>query len=147
MAAAATAVLDGAAPFPGSGADVCWTFLDAGIAMTAGVHTMADPPRAVLAVDDRDHRLGDLDGKAWKEWLRLSNWLGLSDRHTVSTYSLLATTPTPVSGGDEHEQLPAQWQAVLAEAVSDAERDLIRALARAGASRCPHSDTKPPTAT
>ncbi|HPY23422.1 MAG TPA: DEAD/DEAH box helicase [Mycobacterium sp.] len=132
VAAAATAVLDGAAPFPGSGADVCWTFLDAGIAMTAGVHTMADPPRAVLAVDDRDHRLGDLDGKAWKEWLRLSNWLGLSDRHTVSTYSLLATAPTPVSGGDEHEQLPAQWQAVLAEAVSDAERDLIRALARAG---------------
>ena len=79
-AAAAIAALDGTTPFTTTGTDVCWTFTDGGVAVTAGVHTKADPPRAVLAVDDRDDRLESLDGKAWKEWLRLSNWLGISGR-------------------------------------------------------------------
>ena len=111
---------------------MCWAFADGGVTVTAGVHTMSDPPRAVLAVDDRDDRIANLDGKAWKEWLRLSNWLGLSDRHRVCTYSLLAAIPAAAVTDVDEVTLPAQWQAVLNEAVSDAERDLIRALAEAG---------------
>jgi ATP-dependent helicase YprA (DUF1998 family) len=131
-AAAAIAALDGTTPFTTTGTDVCWTFADGGVAVTAGVHTKADPPRAVLAVDDRDDRLESLDGKAWKEWLRLSNWLGISGRHHVTTRTLLAAAP--VTAGEASEvALPAEWQTVFTEAVSDAERALIRALAEAGA--------------
>ena len=120
IAAAATATLDGATPFPQAGPDVCWAFTEGGVTVTAGVHTMADPPRAVLAVDDRDEQIGNLDGKAWKEWLRLSNWLGLSDRHRVTTYSLLSAAPVPAAAPSEEGTLPAEWQTVFAEAVSDA---------------------------
>ena len=112
---------------------MCWAFADGGVTVAAGVHTMSDPPRAVLAVDDRDDRIANLDGKAWKEWLRLSNWLGLSDRHRVSTYSLLAAAPMPSSAASDETALPAEWQGLFSEAVSDGERDLIRALAEAGA--------------
>lgn len=130
--AQAILALDGATPFSSPGSDVCWTFTDGGLALAAGVQTMADPPQAVLAVDDRDHLISNLDGKAWKEWLRLSNWLGLSDRHRISTYSLLSTTPAGAEVPADETALPAEWQAVLDDAVSDAERDLIRALASTG---------------
>lgn len=133
IAAAATAALDGVAPFAVDGSDVCWSFVDGGLAITAGVHTMHDPPRAVLAVDDRDEQIGSLDGKAWKEWLRLSNWLGFSSRHRVSSYSKLSSAPTEDAVASDDVALPAEWELVLNEAVSDAERDLIRALAEAGA--------------
>jgi hypothetical protein len=133
IAAAAKTALDGATPFPDSGSDVCWSFTEQGVTLTAGVHTMADPPRAVLAVDDRKEQIGNLDGKAWKEWLGLSNWLGLSDRHQVSTYSMLSQAPVLGASISEDAALPLAWEAVFKEAVSDAERELIRALAQAGA--------------
>jgi hypothetical protein len=133
VAAAALAALDGVAPFDAAGSDMCWAYTDGGVTVTAGVRTPADPPRAMLAVDDRDERLESLGGKAWKEWLRLSNWLGICDPGRVTTRTLL--TSATVSGPAETEasELPAEWQQVFDEAVSDAERDLIRALAAAGA--------------
>ncbi len=133
VGAAATAALDGSAPFTDTGSDVCWAFSEGGVTVAAGVHTMADPPRAVLAVDDRGDHIANLGGKAWKEWLRLSNWLGLSDRHRVSTYSLLSAAPMSASTVSDDATLPAEWQSVFNEAVSDGERDLICALAEAGA--------------
>jgi hypothetical protein len=132
-AAEAIVALDGAAPFTTPGPDVCWSFTDGGVAVTAGVRSTTEPPRAVLAVDDRDDRLENLDGKAWKEWLRLSNWLGLCDRHRVTTYSLLSKVPEASAAGADDVSLPPEWRAIFDEAVSDAERDLINALAEAGA--------------
>lgn len=133
VATAAFAALDGSPAFASSGTDMCWTFTDGGLTVTAGVRTSTDPPRAVLAVDDRDDRLEHLDGKAWKEWLRLSNWLGISNPSRVSTRTLLAVAPAigPVQVAEP--ELPADWQLLFDEAVSDAERGLIRALADAGA--------------
>jgi ATP-dependent helicase YprA (DUF1998 family) len=133
VAAAALATLDGSKSFDAAGADMCWVYADGGLTITAGVHTTSDPPRAVLAVDDRDERLESLDGTAWKEWLRLSNWLAISDPARVTTRSLLASAPVLGPAGAEESALPVEWQLLFDEAVSDAERDLIRALAAAGA--------------
>lgn len=132
VGAAAIAALDGTPPFLDPGPDICWTFADGGVAVTAGVHTTAEPPRAVLAVDDRADRLESLDGKAWKIWLRLSNWLGICGRHRISTRSLLAIAPAPAVASTQ-DGLTGEWQELYDEAVTDAERDLIRALAEAGA--------------
>lgn len=129
---AALAVLDGDAPFAEPGVDVCWTFADGGVAVTAGAHAASEPPRTVLAVDDRDDRLEALDGKAWKIWLRLSNWLGICGRHRITTRSLLSVAPVTAAVPVE-EGLAGEWQILYDEAVSDAERELIRALAEAGA--------------
>ena len=131
IASAAQAALDGAVHFPTEGDQWCWSFTDGGVTLTASANETAGP-RSVLAVDDRDDRIANLDGKAWKEWVRLSNWLGLSNRHRVSTYSLLAAIPAAAVTDVDEATLSAQWQAVLNEAVSDAERGLIRALAEAG---------------
>ncbi|MGK2880530.1 MAG: DEAD/DEAH box helicase [Mycobacterium sp.] len=132
VAGAAIAALDGTAPFTDPGSDVCWTYVAGGLTVTASVKTTADPPRAVLAVDDRDDRLEHLSGAAWKEWVRLSNWLGISDPGRVTTRTLLDTAPAAGPDGVQDAALPAQWQALLDETVSDAERSLIRALAEHG---------------
>lgn len=133
IASAAQSALDGAVPFPPGGDHWCWSFTDGGVTLTASAVESAGP-RAVLAVDDRDDRISNLEGKAWKEWLRLSNWLGLSDRHRVSTYSLLSSISADTGiVAAEDESLPAAWKALYKEAVSDAEKQLIRALAEAGA--------------
>jgi hypothetical protein len=129
---AAIAALDGQAPFEEHGPDVCWTHVAGGLALTAGVQKVNNALQAVLAVDDRDDRLQYLDGAAWKEWLRLSNWLGISDASRVATRTLLNTAPSAESDVERDNVLPAAWQALLAEAVSDTERNLIRALADAG---------------
>jgi len=127
------ATLDRSTPFEAAGSDMCWVYADGGVTVTSGVRTTSDPPQAVLAVDDRDERLEDLGGKAWKEWLRLSNWLGISDPGRVTARTLLASAPEsgPAEAGEP--ELPAEWQLLFDEAVSDAERELIRALAAAGA--------------
>jgi ATP-dependent helicase YprA (DUF1998 family) len=129
VANAAIAALDGAAPFADPGSDMCWTYSAGCVTLTAGVRTTTDPPRAVLAVDDRDERLEHLNGAAWKEWVRLSNWLGISDPSRVTTRTLLDIAPAVASDGVQNAALPAHWEALLEEAVSDAERSLIRALA------------------
>ena len=128
----ALVALSGGKPFATAGSNVCWAYTDGGLALTAAVQKMDDPPRAALAVDDRDDRIGNLDGKAWKEWLRLSNWLGLSERHQVSTYSLLSTAPVEAVAGFDGPALAPEWEELLGQAVSPAEKDLVRALAAAG---------------
>ena len=130
IASAAQTALDGAAQFA-PGTQTCWSFSDGGVTLTAGAHTAADF-RAVLAVDDRNDRISNLDGKAWKEWLRLSNWLGLSNRHVVSTYQLLSKAPVGAAGTVEVASLPSEWNALYEQAVSDGERDLIKTLVEAG---------------
>jgi hypothetical protein len=131
VAVAAQAMLNGSPPFTEVGEDMCWTYADGGVTVTAGVHSTTEPPRAVLAVDDRDDQVQSLDGKAWKEWLRLSNWLGVSDRHRVTTHSLLAVVPSAPDIIESVALAPA-WQSIFDEAVSDTERELITALADAG---------------
>lgn len=141
VGAAATAALDGSAPFTDTGSDVCWAFSEGGVTVAAKVHTMADPPRgACRGRPGRPHRQPRRQGL--EEWLRLSNWLGLSDRHRVSTYSLLSAAPLSASTVSDDATLPAEWQSVFNEAVSDGERDLICALAEAGAA-VPALDTRP----
>ena len=132
VAVAALSLLDGMAPFTESGTDTCWTYAPAGLTVTAGVHSTTEPPRAILAVDDRNDHLESHDGKAWKEWLRLSNWLGISYRHRVTTHTLLSAAPLAAPEVAESVSLAPDWQTVFDEAVSDTERKLIRALADAG---------------
>ena len=131
--AAALNALNGAVPFSANGTDVCWTYQQGGIALTAGVHSAAEPPTAVLAIDDRDDRVESMDGLAWKEWLRLSNWLGISYRHRITAQSLLSAAPSAGIEVSEVVALQPQWQTLFDDAVSDTERQLIRALAEAGA--------------
>ena len=78
--------------------------------------------------------LESLDGKAWKEWLRLSNWLAICDPERVTARTLLTYGASAPSIQTNELELSAEWQQLFDEAVSDAERDLIRALASAGAS-------------
>lgn len=129
---AAIAALDGQAAFVDQGSDVCWTYVAGGLALAAGVHKANNALQTVLAVDDRDDQLQYLDGAAWKEWVRLSNWLGISETSRVATRTLLEAAPYLKSDGEPVIVLPMAWQALLAEAVSDTERELIRALADAG---------------
>ncbi|SMG55763.1 Distinct helicase family with a unique C-terminal domain including a metal-binding cysteine cluster [Rhodococcus rhodochrous J3] len=133
MLESALAALNGSRPFTGSGTDMCWALTEGTLTVTAAVTSPADrSATAVLALDDRDEVLDNLDGRAWKEWLRLSNWLGIADRHRITTRSLLESSPTPVSTGVPQEQpLPYEWQSLLDETVSEAERILIRALVSA----------------
>jgi hypothetical protein len=102
------------------------------LALAAGVHKANNALQTVLAVDDRDEQLQYLDGAAWKEWVRLSNWLAISETSRVATRTLLEAAPSLESAGEPDIALPTAWQALLAEAVSDTERELIRALAGAG---------------
>ncbi|WP_137726483.1 DEAD/DEAH box helicase [Prescottella subtropica] len=131
---AARALLDTHPAIFGDGGDMCWSYVDGLLAVTAAMQPGSRTITTVLALDDRDDRLEIHDGRAWKEWLRLSNWLGLSDRHRVTTMSLLdadarvpaaAPIPNPV-------ELSAAWQDVYDSAVSDAEKALVLALADAG---------------
>jgi ATP-dependent helicase YprA (DUF1998 family) len=129
---AAEALLDGETATFDSGTDVCWTHVEGGLALTAGMES-PNVFGALLAVDDRDDALEVLDGQAWKEWLRLSNWLGLSDHHRITTRTLLsdAALLPPVAPKPARRELSAEWQAVLAETVSSAEQALVVALATA----------------
>ena len=54
------------------------------------------------------------------------------DRHRVTTHHLLAVAPSGLPAPWKRLRWQPDWQAVFDEAVSDAERDLIRALADAG---------------
>jgi ATP-dependent helicase YprA (DUF1998 family) len=133
LSTAAMAALDGQVPFTASGTDVCWAWTDGGVTVTAGVRSTTEVPRAIVAVDDRDTHVAALDGKAWKEWLRLSNWLGISDHGRVSTRTLLAGAPVTASEVSDESVLSPEWQSLIDEAVSEVERNLIRALADSGA--------------
>ncbi|WP_063065069.1 DEAD/DEAH box helicase [Nocardia violaceofusca] len=126
-------LLDGRTPSVPDGNYACWSYADGPLAITAALRTDTKTMHAVLALDDRDEKLETLDGQAWKEWLRLSNWFGLCDNHTITTRSLLATD---VQIPKEQPALTAsalspQWQQVYGEAFSPAEKELVLALAAA----------------
>ncbi|MFE2997311.1 DEAD/DEAH box helicase [Nocardia sp. NPDC059246] len=137
IAAWALDILDGQkTPIP-AGPHPCWSYSDGPLTVTAtmrkdrGITEIS----AVLAVDDRDRKLEAHGGQGWKEWVRLSNWFGLSDTNIVTTRTLLAadtSTPdrTAISSG---VHLSAAWQQLLGETVSAAEKELVLALAEAGA--------------
>ena len=130
---AAMAALDGPGGFPLGGSDVCWAWTDGGLTVTAGARSTKEAPHAILAVDDRDAAVVSLDGKAWKEWLRVSNWLGISDHSRVSTRTLLDAAPLTATEISPDSELRPEWQALIDESVSEVERNLIRALAESGA--------------
>lgn len=125
---AAAEILDGKTPFTAAGTDVCWAWRDGGLAVTAGTRNTKQRPRVVLAVDDRDTHIEELGGKAWKEWLQLSNWPSLNDPECVTVRSKLSSAP--LATVESHASLPPQWQALMDDAVSDDERELIRELAK-----------------
>ncbi len=129
----ALAALDGSPPFARAGSDVCWSLVDGPLVVTAAVTSPADRSvTAVLAVDDRDEALDSTNGRAWKEWLRLSNWLGIAGRHRITTRTLLAESATAPAGPATPtggQPLAPQWQALLDDTVSEAERTLVQALA------------------
>ena len=127
----AVAKLDGAHPFTKPGADICWSIGGKGLAITVAVASDRESPTAVAALDDRVPELLAFDGRAWNEWLHLSNWLGITDRHRISTRTLLQDTPIDQgpAASDDQAPLSPEWQQLIDEAVSDAERLLIRSLA------------------
>ncbi|WP_411815557.1 DEAD/DEAH box helicase [Gordonia sp. SND2] len=130
LTANANALLDGDPGSFGAGADMCWFHVDGPLAVTAAMRQGTRTIHAVLAIDDRDDQLEVLDGRAWKEWLRLSNWLGLSRNHLITTRSLIeAGAGGPIAKPDV--ELTTQWQAVYDSTVSQAEKDFVIALADA----------------
>ena len=130
----ALAELNGQQPFSSPGTDMCWSFTDGSLTVVAAMRPGTRTSNAVLAVDDRDEMLEILDGRAWKEWVRLSNWLGISSNHRVTTHSLLtADTSAPTAAPSTNSaQLTPQWQSLFDETISDAEKTLVLALAASG---------------
>lgn len=126
--------LDGSsAAFP-PGTDMCWSFTHGPLVVSATMRQATKTINAVLALDDYDDTLEAQEGKAWKDWLRLSNWLGLSDNHLITTRSLLVADSAAPSGASVYANLAlsAEWQQRFDLTVSDAERTLILQLAAEG---------------
>lgn len=131
----ALALLDGREPALPRGNHACAPYIDGPLALTAAYQPETRTVSAVLVLDDRDDAIDARDGDAWREWLRLSNWLGLRDSHLVTTRSLLAgepTAPEPRAETVTTTDLAAPWQTLYDESISDAERALVLALAAAG---------------
>ncbi|MFE9579953.1 DEAD/DEAH box helicase [Nocardia sp. NPDC006044] len=128
-------ILDGKKPSVAAGTYACWSYSDGPLAVTAAMRMDTKTITSVLALDDRDEKLEVLDGKAWKEWVRLSNWFGLCDNHFVTTRSLIGTeTVSPAPKPDTTGvHLTLEWEQVLAQTVTDAEKELVLALASASA--------------
>ncbi|WP_062393382.1 DEAD/DEAH box helicase [Gordonia phthalatica] len=130
LATSALGLLDGEAAEFGVGTDMCWWSTDGPLAVTAAMRPGTRTLTAVLAVDDRDENLEILDGHAWKEWLRLSNWFGLSDDSRITTRSLLTADGSGPAAKPKAD-LSSEWQAVYDSTVSDEEKQLVIALAAA----------------
>ncbi|ODU05910.1 MAG: heavy metal resistance protein CzcA [Pseudonocardia sp. SCN 72-86] len=98
---------------------------------------------AVAAVlDDRDSALDSAHADSWREWLRLSNALTLRDWPTVITTTNLcaATRSVPVvapAAADVPPDLDDEWARAVAAARAGSERELVLALAAAGAPLAP----------
>ncbi|MFD3593185.1 DEAD/DEAH box helicase [Nocardia sp. NPDC058640] len=112
----------------------CWSYTDGPLTLTAALRKDTKALDAILAFDDRDETLELDNGRAWKEWLRLSNWFGLAD-HVITTRTLLAVNSTVPDRGPDATgaDLTPEWQVLYDDTVSDAERELILGLAAAGA--------------
>ena len=132
VGARALDVLNGESPDFGDGVDMCWSYVDGPLVATATMRPDTRTTNAVLVLDDRDDRLEILDGHAWKEWLRLSNWLGLSGNHRITTRSLLEQNTAAPESVPTAADLPHVWRAVFDATVSDGEKQLVLALAAAG---------------
>ncbi|QCB52930.1 DEAD/DEAH box helicase [Rhodococcus sp. PAMC28707] len=128
VTANAVRLLDGASAAFGDGVDMCWFHVDGPLSITAAMHHDSRKIKAVLVVDDRDEKLEVHDGRAWKEWLRLSNWLGLSRNHHITTRSLVEAGASAPAAAPVAE-LTAEWQAVYDSTVSDAEKKFVIELA------------------
>ena len=125
-------LLDGKSPDFGDGVDMCWSYVEGPLVATAAMRPGTRTTNAVLALDDRDDRLEVLEGQAWKEWLRLSNWLGLSRNHRITTRSLLEANASAPAATPTSADLPFVWRVIFEATVSDAEKQLVLALAAAG---------------
>jgi hypothetical protein len=126
-------LLDGKPPVIPEGEYMCWSYSDGPLVLTAAMRSGSSAIHAVLALDDRDDKLGISSGQAWKEWVRLSNWFGLCDNHIITTYSLLAAergAPEQVPAVRE-VQLGSAWQDAYSQSFSTAEKELVLALAAA----------------
>ncbi|GAA4674545.1 DEAD/DEAH box helicase [Gordonia humi] len=131
VGSAALSLASGAPAAFGSGADMCWSITDGPLAVTAAMHPGTHTTNAVLVLDDRDESLEIHDGRAWKEWLRLSNWLGLSPNNRVTTMSLLEEDASAPTGATSAPALSADWQEVFDSTISEVEKKLVSALAAA----------------
>jgi hypothetical protein len=129
VAASALTLLDGGAGSFGTGTDMCWSYVEGPLVVTAAMRPDTRALSAVLVVDDRDDRLEIHDGRAWKEWLRLSNWLGFGSSHRITTRSLLEHDATAPTGAPDAGDLSPAWQVVFDSTVSDVEKRLVLALA------------------
>ncbi len=93
IATAALDLLDGGKATFGNGVDMCWAYADGPLTVTATMRTGTRAMNAVVVVDDHDERIEMLDGRAWKEWLRLSNWFGLGGSIASPPGSCWSSTP------------------------------------------------------
>ena len=132
IAAVALDLLDSGKPSFGDGVDMCWSYTDGPLTVTATMRTGARAMNAVVAVDDHDDRLETLDGRAWKEWLRLSNWFGLGGNHRITTRTLLELDTSAPVEAPTSATLSPEWQDLFDSTVSDAEKELVVALAETG---------------
>ncbi|EOM75737.1 DEAD/DEAH box helicase [Rhodococcus rhodnii] len=133
VAERALATLLGDTPPAVGGTDMCWSLSDGTVTVSSAMSASDRSIRAVLAVDDRDEKLEIHDGYGWKEWNRLSNWLGISGTHRVTTVTLLQDdTSAPSTTTTDEAALPPEWKTIWDQAVgSRAERELVVALAHA----------------
>ncbi|MDN5747506.1 MAG: DEAD/DEAH box helicase [Pseudonocardia sp.] len=93
---------------------------------------------AALVVDDRDSVLDSAHADSWRQWLRLSNALALRDWPTVVTTTTLGATAASVpakapAAPDKSSTLDEEWSHAYETASPGFERDLVLALADAGA--------------
>ncbi|MFI6756076.1 DEAD/DEAH box helicase [Rhodococcus coprophilus] len=129
VAAVALDLLDGGKPSFGDGIDMCWSYVDGPLTVTSTMRAGTRAMNAVVVVDDHDDRIELLDGRAWKEWLRLSNWFGLGGSHRITTRKLLELdTRAPVEAPTSAALSP-EWQGLFDSTVSDVEKQLVIALA------------------
>ncbi|MFC3965797.1 DEAD/DEAH box helicase [Nocardia jiangsuensis] len=127
----ALALLDRPDTAIATGDHACASYVDGPLTLTAALRADTKTVTAVLVLDDRDDAIGGRDGDGWRDWLRLSNWLGLNDTHLVTTRSLLSGDATAPEPRAEAGDLTPQWQRLVDESISDAERTLVLALAEA----------------
>ncbi|MEJ5943684.1 DEAD/DEAH box helicase [Pseudokineococcus basanitobsidens] len=135
LAAAAAGVLDGDTAAAG-GRSVRLCALGA---LAVAVEQVPAGLSVAVVLDDRDASLDADHADAWRQWLRLSNHLGLRDWPTVVTTLSRVRTSAPTAAASPVTDVAApapdlsvEYQAAYAEATSDDERDLLRALAERG---------------
>ena len=130
IAESASSSMNGASTFSTPGTDICWSFSTQNIVLTAAVTSPQEKTAtAVLAIDDRNEVLDAHNGSGWREWLRMSNWFGISGNHRITTRTQLEHNASAAPAVPAEPSLDPLWQALLEQTVSDAERELVKLLA------------------